>query len=90
MIRFGKFPERSIADMGSEACLSALKHAGMKHNEVEAAFAGNIGHPPNVAQRILDVICVLTLKVFVREIFGYPPKLMNKVVISKLVTMFLG
>ena len=30
MIRFGKFPERPIEDMGSEACLSALKHAGMK------------------------------------------------------------
>ena len=67
MIRFGKFPERPIEDMGSEACLSALKHAGMKHKEVEAAFAGNIGHPPNVAQRILDVIGVSGVPAFNHE-----------------------
>ncbi len=67
MIRFGKFPERGIEDLGSEACLSALKHAGMKHKEVEAAFAGNVGHPPNAGQRILDLIGVSGIPVFNHE-----------------------
>ena len=29
MIRFGKLPDRSIEEMGAEACLNALRHAGM-------------------------------------------------------------
>ena len=67
MIRFGKFPERAVDDMGAEACLSALKHAGMKHKEVEAAFLGNIGHPPNLAQRTLDLIGVSGIPAFNHE-----------------------
>ena len=34
MIRFGKFPERTIQDMGAEAALNALRHAGMGHKEI--------------------------------------------------------
>jgi acetyl-CoA acetyltransferase len=54
MIRFGKFPDRSIEDMGVEASLNALRHAGMKHKVIEAAFAGNMGNAPTVGERILD------------------------------------
>jgi benzoylsuccinyl-CoA thiolase BbsB subunit len=56
MIRFGKFPDRYIEDMGAEAALNALRHAGMGHKEVEAAFIGNVRNPPNAGQRILDEI----------------------------------
>lgn len=56
MIRFGKFPDRYIEDMGAEAALNALRHAGMGHKEIEAAFIGNVRNPPNAGQRILDEI----------------------------------
>ena len=56
MIRFGKFPDRYIEDMGAEAALNALRHAGMGHREIEAAFIGNVRNPPNAGQRILDEI----------------------------------
>jgi acetyl-CoA acetyltransferase len=54
MIRFGKLTERSIEEMGAEASLNALRHAGMKHKEVEAAFAGNMGNGSIVGERVLD------------------------------------
>ncbi len=54
MIRFGKFPDRSVEEMGAKASLNALRHAGMKHKEIEAAFAGNVGSPPTVGQRVLE------------------------------------
>lgn len=56
MIRFGKYPDRFIEDMGAEAALVALRHAGMGHKEIEAAFIGNVRNPPNAGQRILDEI----------------------------------
>ena len=54
MIRFGKFPDRSLEEMGAQASLGALKHAGMKHKDIEAAFAGNMGNVPVVGERVLD------------------------------------
>jgi benzoylsuccinyl-CoA thiolase BbsB subunit len=56
MIRFGKYPDRYIEDMGSEAAMNALRHGGIGHKEIEAAFIGNVRNPPNVGQRILDEI----------------------------------
>jgi acetyl-CoA acetyltransferase len=54
MIRFGKYPDRTIEEMGAEACLHALRHAGMKHKDVEAAFAGNMGNISIIGERVLD------------------------------------
>jgi len=54
MTRFGKFPSRYIEDLGAEAALQALQHAGMRHTEIEAAFVGNVTQGPSSGQRILD------------------------------------
>lgn len=67
MIRFGKFPDRYIEDMGAEACLNALEHAGMGHKEVQAAYVGNVGQPPNAGQRILDEIGLSGIPTFNHE-----------------------
>ena len=56
MIRFGKFPNRTIEDMGAEAIIQALRHAGMGHKQIQAAFVGNVAQPPNAGQRILDQV----------------------------------
>jgi acetyl-CoA acetyltransferase len=40
--RFGKFPDVSIRVLGEEACLAALRDAGMKPREVQLAYAGNL------------------------------------------------
>lgn len=40
--RFGSFPDRSLLDLGMEACLKAIRDSGVQHNEIELAYAGNL------------------------------------------------
>jgi len=42
MIKFGKFPDRSVATLGSEAALLALDDAGITINDIEALYSGNL------------------------------------------------
>jgi acetyl-CoA acetyltransferase len=42
MIPFGKHPERTLADMGTEAAYLALKDAGTRPEQVEICFFGNV------------------------------------------------
>ena len=41
MTEFGRHPERSLTDMGREACWRALKDAGMHPKQIQAGFSGN-------------------------------------------------
>ncbi|MCX5814829.1 MAG: hypothetical protein NTX75_01115 [Proteobacteria bacterium] len=41
MTVFGKHSDRSLRNLGYEACLNALKDAGVKPREVEAGYCGN-------------------------------------------------
>ena len=52
MIKFGKFPQYAAAKMGGDAGLMALEQAGIKPTQIQATFLGNIGNPPNLAQRV--------------------------------------
>ncbi len=53
MIRFGKFPERPIEDMGREAVRKALKDAGLERGQVNESFCGSSYGGPLIGQRIL-------------------------------------
>jgi len=67
MVRFGKYPKKSVEELGREAAISALRHAGMGHREVEACYCGNVFNPPNVGQRIMDEIGISGVPVFNHE-----------------------
>ena len=41
-IKFGKHQDKSLTDMGIEACLKAIRDAGVKPKEIEVAYAGNL------------------------------------------------
>jgi acetyl-CoA acetyltransferase len=41
MTQFGKHLERSLRDLGREACLLAIQDAGIRPKEVEAGYCGN-------------------------------------------------
>ncbi|MGA3173035.1 MAG: beta-ketoacyl synthase N-terminal-like domain-containing protein [Syntrophorhabdales bacterium] len=41
MTVFGKHPDRSLRDLGGEACLAALRDAGVQPKEIEAGYCGN-------------------------------------------------
>lgn len=57
MIKFGRFPDRSVEDLGAEAALLALKDAGLTIRDMQALFCGNLGQASaGVGQRILKQI----------------------------------
>ena len=57
MIKFGRFPERTVPDLGAEAALLALDDAGLTIGNMEAFYCGNLGQAnAMVGQRILQEI----------------------------------
>jgi acetyl-CoA acyltransferase len=57
MIKFGRFPERTVPQIGAQAALMALDDAGLKIQDMEALYCGNL-YQANamVGQRILQEI----------------------------------
>jgi acetyl-CoA acyltransferase len=57
MIKFGRFPDRSVPDIGAESALGALDDAGLKIQDMQALYCGNL-YQANamVGQRILQEI----------------------------------
>jgi len=57
MIKFGRFPDRSVPNIGAEAALMALDDAGLTIEDMEALYCGNLGQASGmVGQRILQEI----------------------------------
>ncbi len=57
MIKFGRYPDRSIPDLGAEAALKALDDAGLGIKDMQALYCGNLMQANGmVGQRILQQI----------------------------------
>jgi acetyl-CoA acyltransferase len=57
MIKFGRFPERSVPDLGAQAALMALDDAGLTIHDMQALYCGNLGEASAmVGQRVLREI----------------------------------
>ena len=57
MIKFGRFPERSVPNLGAEAALMALDDCGLKIQDMQALYCGNLGQAnAMVGQRVLHEI----------------------------------
>ena len=57
MIKFGRFPERTVPEIGAEAALLALDDCGLTIQHMEALYCGNLGQASGmVGQRILQQI----------------------------------
>jgi acetyl-CoA acetyltransferase len=57
MIRFGRFPHRTVPDLAAESVLAALDDCGLTIGHMQALFCGNLGQASNmVGQRILAEI----------------------------------
>jgi acetyl-CoA acetyltransferase len=57
MIKFGRFPERTVPSLGAEAALMALDDAGLSIQDMQALYCGNLGQSSAmVGQRILQEI----------------------------------
>ena len=57
MIKFGRFPDRTVPNIGAEAALMALDDAGLTIRDMQAMYCGNLGQAnAMVGQRILQEI----------------------------------
>jgi acetyl-CoA acetyltransferase len=57
MIKFGRFPERSVPEIAAESALGALDDAGLKIQDIQAMWSGNLYQAGGmVGQRILQEI----------------------------------
>ncbi len=57
MIKFGRFPEKTVPQIGSEAILMALDDCGLTIHDMQALYCGNLGQASGmVGQRILHEI----------------------------------
>jgi acetyl-CoA acyltransferase len=55
MIRFGRYPEKTVVQLAAEAALLALDDCGVGIGDVQAMYSGNIGEPMT-GQRTLQLI----------------------------------
>jgi acetyl-CoA acetyltransferase len=57
MIKFGRYPEKTVPELAGQAALLALKDAGMDMKDVDLMASGNL-YQSNamVGQRILQII----------------------------------
>ncbi len=53
MVRFGRYPERALADLGSDAVVAALKDSGLAWGDVQAAYSAVVGGGMTPGTRIL-------------------------------------
>ena len=57
MIKFGRFPDRTVPNIGAEAALMALDDAGLTIQDMQALYCGNLGQAGGmVGQRVLQEI----------------------------------
>ena len=57
MIKFGRFPDKTVPQLGAEAALLALDDAGLTIQDMEALYCGNLGQASGmVGQKILQEI----------------------------------
>ncbi len=57
MIKFGRFPDRTVPQIGAEAALLALDDCGLTIHDMQALYCGNLGQASGmVGQRILKEI----------------------------------
>jgi acetyl-CoA acyltransferase len=57
MIKFGRYPEKSVPELGAESVIGALKDAGMSMKDIELVTCGNL-YQSNamVGQRIMQIV----------------------------------
>ena len=54
MIKFGRYPDRDVAQLAAQSGLEALKDAGMEMKTIEALYSGNLYQTSGSGQRILQ------------------------------------
>ena len=56
MIKFGRFADRDLAQLGAQAATEALQDAGVEMKAIEALYSGNFYSTSGSGQRVLQQI----------------------------------
>ena len=57
MIKFGRFPDKTVPQIGAQAALMALDDCGLTIQDMQALYCGNLGQASGmVGQRMLQEI----------------------------------
>ena len=57
MIKFGRFPDKTVPQIGAQAALMALDDCGLSIQHMQALYCGNLGQASGmVGQRLLQEI----------------------------------
>ncbi len=54
MIKFGRYPDVNVAQLGAQAALQALKDGGVQMKDIQALYSGNLNATSGSGQRILQ------------------------------------
>ena len=56
MIKFGRYADRDLAQLGAQAAMEALKDANVEMKAIEALYSGNLYSTSGSGQRVLQQI----------------------------------
>lgn len=54
MVKFGRYPDTPVEELGAEAVVGALADAGLAPAAVEAAYCGHVSQGMTLCERVLD------------------------------------
>ena len=54
MIKFGRYPDKDVSQLGAQAGHEALKDAGVQMKDIESLYSGNLYATSGSGQRILQ------------------------------------
>ncbi len=63
MTAFGRFPDRTIEDLGGEAVRAALADGGIDPERIDAAYAGNVLGGGQIGARVLERVGITGLPI---------------------------
>jgi benzoylsuccinyl-CoA thiolase BbsB subunit len=64
MIQFGKFPERSIEQLGLDAVYGLIKKMNLDRDKIDAVFSGSVFGGPLTSQRVLKELGMTGISIF--------------------------
>ena len=81
MIKFGRFPDRTVPNIGAEAALMALDDAGLTIKDMQALYCGNLGQANAMVGQILGIL--VNYQMFIMKFLCHLMKLEDMIVLWK-------
>lgn len=64
MVRFGKFPDKSIEELARPAILEVIKDSGLDRRDIQAVYSGNVYNGSAVGQRVVKLFGLTGIPIY--------------------------